>query len=108
RNFMRRQEDSAGDCNADFCCRCVIERLLVSTPPERVVYHRSAGKSRVLEKTAIKGRSLRNSIDNDIVAARLALDYFGDFDGLGYDFPAARFLIHAIDERPRKRAFLTE
>src|SRR5207248_6219543 len=86
----------------------VIEKFLVRAPPKRIVYHGGAGEGCILQKRAIERDVLRNAIDDYVVAARLSLNHFVDFNRFRDDLLAAGLLINAIDECPRERVFLAK
>src|SRR5207249_2566572 len=86
----------------------IVEKFLVSTPPERIIHHRASRERFVFEPGAIEGHVLRDAIDHHFVTARLALDDLVDFDEFRADIFATGLLIHPLNKRRRKTVFLTK
>ena len=105
---MRRQQHRLRHGHADLGRERVVEKFFVGAPPKGIVHDRGAGERRILEPGPIKRHVLRDAVDHDVVAARLALDDFVDLNELRDDVFAAGFLVHPLDKCRRKAAFLSE
>ena len=68
--LLMRQDHGARHRDPELRCQRIIEELVVCPPPKRVVNHQAPVEHRVLKKGPVKGNVMRNSINDDTVAAR--------------------------------------
>src|SRR2546427_6882225 len=68
--LLMGQDHGARHRDAELRCQRIIEELVVCPPPKRVVNHQAPVEHRVLKKGPVKGNVMRNSINDDTVAAR--------------------------------------
>ena len=93
--------------NTDFGGQAVVEKLFVGTPPKGVVDNSRAAERCVFQESAIERNILRNAINDHIVSAGFALNYFVDTDRLSYN-AFYLFAVNALNKCCGKTSFLAK
>jgi len=107
RMLFVRQEDRARHGHIRGLGHEVVEELVVSGPPDRIVHDSHARSRRALEVGAVEQHFVADAIENEIVRKDAVVFEIRDFDDAGL-YVLAATCVDGVDEGPGKCVFLTE
>jgi len=95
------------NCYSNFCCKCIVKKFVIRTPPKWIIDYSCSGYCSVLQHRTIKRNILRNSVDQHIITKWFALNnfvYMSEFSSNSIFF----FAVNSINKSLWKSIFLSK